>query len=66
MANPDSSRGADEGEFQVTLALFEQGEKIPRQWVLRGSLEPAVILNPRVAAFFGPDELVVGMADPGV
>ncbi len=57
-----SLRGADEGEFQITLALFEQGEKIPRQWVLSGTLKPALVLKPRVLAFFGPDESVVGLS----
>ncbi len=59
-----SFRGKPDGNFQIHLVLFKQGEAIPQQWILSGTLKSAFTLTPPTLAFYGPDVSTVGVPGP--
>ena len=51
-------------EFQVQLAFFEQGRRLPQQWILSGRVIKSVTMSPDLLAFYGPHGAVRGRSGP--
>jgi len=60
----EQSAQDEKGHFEIRLALFEQGSRIPQQWVFRGRVESPIVLSLQEVLFYGPNAPVSGRSEP--